>query len=1637
MSSPNSKSPSPLSSSPSPSIRISSPLNPNPTPTPSPPAQRLRRASFSLRDESYSFSSFSSIPPPPSASSSPGQSSVDLPNPAGRARTDSNPSPVRGHSRSPLHSSLDLSRPRTLSNNLTPGHSPRISSLDLTRSSPHSRTHSPSRSLSSSLPPLPQGLPLEHGTYSSGSYNDPSHPQLRNFHVAGDETPPNAPPTRWWGGRRPFDPKDDGWGDDGWGSDEHKGDASHKEADGAEWDVAVDWERGWAEGRGFGAQPIPTKKSHSRNTSASSSRFASSPYLADDPADKQRAMSDPNPPGDEGIWALSLGVGTEERERAERREKGFFRRGEAFTKDVHAKDQDREAKGKAKAQEKEESKERASESWLSRRRASWTNAAGSGSNNGGGGAVAVAGAGAGAVSKVEEDQREGFERTRLHVALAVNSILSPAALSAMNVAKEVGHTASHAAHAALPVAKEALVLGTEVLRFAPLPGLEEAARTLLGIWQAMEMVDTNRLACLRLTERCATLLYSVRCEIEEAGDEVGEELVGPVGRLTSALHEVHAFLQRQLHRPFLKRYLRRDEIMREISACDRALGDVVGMFGISIQIRILKQVQAAAAESKKWAEEMQAHQTMFHFPATGNSLGLTLADGSLSPPPTYSLGGISPTSSDQGPTGGITPTPSNQGPSGMLTPTPSHPNLESSQITVRPAPSSSAQQQSQNPEQALEVYNPTHSQQQTQTLSPLSTLTHLHTTQNAVDSARDAAALRALLRDALTAGSDVELLRRMQVGRGEMPEAVRTLRRVLEGLEAGGGWEQDADGGGGGTLAVGGVGAAGGAGVAGGEGRERVVVPRRDTLDREFMESGIDAMTRLSSVAARKASIAGDEDAAVPWDLPSWTITRYEVDRTRKIGIGFFSDVYLGRWRAHAVAIKVLAPTTPRSIFTREVEIWRGLRHPNVLRLYGASSAAGERPWFFVSRYCVGGALVGWLKAAKERGGGRGEMMERGRSVRRAISGGSLGVGSAAGAEEVDLVRCMHQIAKGMEYLHGQGVLHGDLKAANVLVDETGRCVLSDFGQSEMKSEAYRLSGTPLPRGTLRWQAPELLEGDNRLTAAVDVYAFAICCVEILGMGDLPWALLDDTTVAHLVVDQDKRPSLPKTRCTAAVTTLIESCWARSPSARPTFKQIAASLKQIRKRLGSGGIEDSPLPPFSELWEQPEWATRTQASPDMRPGLLLGPGMSPQTEVLEENEEWDAATSSSPSDRFYETASEITPDSAEFGEDVHHVVDSSSSLSSHRLVPFRPVVPTHRHTHPGHGHSQDSGPMEMPMPVLYTPSRQSSMPSEGSGTGSSASSLFTSSPHESRADLHHHHHGVDYAGYDSPPPANERLAEGRNERRYRILARHTHEFHHSLTLPLWSPSHVSLGAVGYLSKPKGEFITLFNALDPYKTSGGKLKGMPSLRGYGDFNLEKQKTQNKRNVAQRGFLDALSGFLTFKLKGDGSYSESVSRRYSFPLRAGHKTAYICAETTMYRYVDNLDPAKKWFRHNVDAILQQYAPEHPIQKEDIFVVIGTLDAPDYALFVSHNHPDGQAHFNVYSPSKAGRAWGTFTTDSEFPSDEGGPSYHEEIPGKAVFASKISESSGGNVSSSKWDTLLLARLRFKPDIDEPTSL
>ncbi|KAF7306038.1 Protein kinase domain-containing protein [Mycena chlorophos] len=1089
--------------------------------------------------------------------------------------------------------------------------------------------------------------------------------------------------------------------------------------------------------------------------------------------------------------------------------------------------------------------------------------------------------------------------------------------------------------ASLPVAHEALLLTSEFLEVVPvpIPGLQEAAKLLLTIWDSVQSVDLNRMACLRLTERCAEILLSVREEIKDAGEKVAEELQMPIDKLVESFTRVQNFMLKQAHRPFLKRYLKRTEIIRDIAGCDKGLTDALSMFGFSIQIRILKQVQANERQRQSDARTLLE--------------AVVRSQQQIPSAPSATLQGL-----------GIIVPKDTSG----LPPSSSHKSL-----------SDDSESESIHPDAVLP------------------TLQSLHTMQNHIDLAQDTADLRALMRDAVSCSSDAEMLRVLQVGREEYPEALKTLQRALERVsvinaspspllpEPTNPIPSHPS-----TLAPQSIERSVSASSSGSSAIGSSCNVGRDVLDREFMESGIDALRRLS-----KGTDLG---------LPSWTITRYEVDRDAKIGVGFFSSVYRGRWRNRTVAIKVLAPCTPQELFVKEVAIWKEFKHPHVLELYGASGASGDGPYFFVCPYEQYGSLSEFLRRIS---GGGSNIRERHASFpgRTAVGSGSSVARARHSASEdlstlhcdTDLLRFMHEIAKGMDYLHGKGVLHGDLKAANILVDDHIHCLVSDFGQSELKSEVFRISGTTPPHGTLRWQAPELMLGHGQLTTAVDVYSYAICCVEILTMGKLPWPVSSDDDVRHFVLKEHTRPIVPPSRCyTPALQELLQACWSQDPFTRPPFSKVVREMKQLRKSFcGSTPSQDIPSPRIMQEANEDE-LYMSRPSPDMHPIPL--PNDAPSYRSL-------AAFPFGPSLSAVPVCQPIREASE----------DSMSDLS-------------HSFAHSSLSYQEDTvaTPRTHMTQVVFTPSKRGS------------TLLSSAIPHLNPSEEDLTNLLLNRVGNASPPPVDERMRKLRNERRYRLLL--CHEFHPSLTLPLWTPSPISLGAVGYLSKPNGQFITIFNCFAPEKTAIGDLKSLPSVHGYGNVSVGAQR-QDKRNAALRG-LDAIAGLLTFKTRSDGPISQSVSRRYSYPLRAGHKTAYLCTETTMYRYVENLDAPKKWFKANVDAIMETYGPMHGIQKEDLFLVIGTLSAPDYGLFVSHRHADGQAHFNVFSSYKAGQTWGTFTTDTG--SELGGPTYHEPVVGNPQSASKVSMNAPGTSGSSHlWDTVLVARLRFKPDVLDPTSL
>jgi len=176
-------------------------------------------------------------------------------------------------------------------------------------------------------------------------------------------------------------------------------------------------------------------------------------------------------------------------------------------------------------------------------------------------------------------------------------------------------------------------------------------------------------------------------------------------------------------------------------------------------------------------------------------------------------------------------------------------------------------------------------------------------------------------------------------------------------------------------------------------------------------------------------------------------------------------------------------------------------------------------------------------------------------------------------------------VVTGLEHLHGQRVVHGDLKAINVLVSRSGRAVLTDFGLSTvvMDSNIAGFSTTLESGGTLRWQAPELLKGD-RNSVKSDVYAFAGVSYEIF-TGKVPFFEFGERAILlHILSGNIPQKS---SSISDDVWTLMKECWDTDPKKRPTAKNIVA-------RLGNRRIGATPTKAAAD-WD-PSYTSRFRSS---------------------------------------------------------------------------------------------------------------------------------------------------------------------------------------------------------------------------------------------------------------------------------------------------------------------------------------------------------------------------------------------------------------------------------------------------------
>jgi serine/threonine protein kinase len=332
-----------------------------------------------------------------------------------------------------------------------------------------------------------------------------------------------------------------------------------------------------------------------------------------------------------------------------------------------------------------------------------------------------------------------------------------------------------------------------------------------------------------------------------------------------------------------------------------------------------------------------------------------------------------------------------------------------------------------------------------------------------------------------------------------------------------------------------------------------------------------------------------------------------------RLGQGAFGVVWRAydRERRQLVALKQLRTLAPDALlrFKAEFRALQDLDHPNVVHFHELFEDEGR--WFFTMELVEGVELLEWVGVdAGERPQTAVTQVKLGRALARAegtppaIARASIafrGEASESGEgaamrplDEERVRRAFVQLASALAGLHGQGLVHRDVKPSNVRVTPEGRVVLLDFGLvAPVASDEAAIVGTPA------YMAPEQARGIA--VADADAYAFGVVLYEAL-TGRLPFT---GTAMQLLLRKQTEQPPRVRSRV-SEVSEDLDELVARlldpEPSRRPT-------LLEARRRLGLSssrpGTSPSPEPPFlgreRELDElRSVWADVRRATPARR-----------------------------------------------------------------------------------------------------------------------------------------------------------------------------------------------------------------------------------------------------------------------------------------------------------------------------------------------------------------------------------------------------------------------------------------------------
>jgi eukaryotic-like serine/threonine-protein kinase len=279
-----------------------------------------------------------------------------------------------------------------------------------------------------------------------------------------------------------------------------------------------------------------------------------------------------------------------------------------------------------------------------------------------------------------------------------------------------------------------------------------------------------------------------------------------------------------------------------------------------------------------------------------------------------------------------------------------------------------------------------------------------------------------------------------------------------------------------------------------------------------------------------------------------------------KLGQGGMGAVYQARDPVldRMVALKVVSPkllAEPDTFarFQREARAAARLQHPNIVTIYELGEAEGT---LYIAMELLDGTDLAQI------------------------------IQPLAPGRIEEKVRMVSEVCRGLEYAHKRGVVHRDVKPANVRVLNDGSVKVVDFGIAHVAGSTLTQAGMVL--GTPSYLAPEVI-ASGRVDHRADIWSVGVMMYEIL-TGTRPYDSPEFSRVLYRIMHEPLPPLAPDLALPEGLEGIMRKALVRDPGRR--YQDLAEMGRDLQAVIGRGWASETPVPPdarqraFEELWQE-------------------------------------------------------------------------------------------------------------------------------------------------------------------------------------------------------------------------------------------------------------------------------------------------------------------------------------------------------------------------------------------------------------------------------------------------------------------